>query len=359
MKLELLSKYRTHIMGAAMMWVMYFHTPAYGVNDAFGQFIHVIGFYGVDMFLMISGMGMYFSMRRSKGALDFYRRRAVRILPAYLIITVCWYLFYKTEVGAGDAVLAILGVNYYRGTLFGRPPYFDWFIPTLLVFYLLTPLYDRLFQKAQVKWKLTLLASVISPVLCIIGYHTDRQVLYGTFTRIPIFLIGYCIGWFLYEKKEEQKGSWMVHIALLTAGMILGYYIQTRLNTYSTVMWGLNTYPAILVAPSLSVILAVLFRFAEQRLRIVGEILLMPFYVCGRYSLEIYLIHQRLLEMMCSEQLSALSTGIIGVTGYPLFYFFLGVVTVLLAAGLHELIAFVIRRCGKKGEKPTPDPDSV
>lgn len=357
MKLSLLSKYRTHIMGAAMMWIMWFHSPFYGKTEVF-HFIHNIGFYGVDIFLMVSGLGLYYSMRKSKGVGDFYRKRAVRILPAYLIITIAWYAFFKTDVAFSDKVLSILGINYFRGSIFSRPEYFDWFLPTLFVLYLITPWYDKLFRKVTAKWKLTLLVSMISPLLCIIGYAAHIQVLYGSFVRIPIFLIGYNIGYFLYEKKEEEKGSWMVHLALLFTGLVLGYYIQTYVKN-TTVFWGINAYPATLVAPAAGVFLAALFKVAEDKLRIVGKIILFPFEFCGNYSLEIYLIHQRLMEIMNADFAASLRGTLMGSLTGRWYYFLLGIVSILMAALLHELIAFVtnlIRKAagGKKAEKATP-----
>ncbi len=219
MKLTLISKYRTQIMGAAMMWIMWFHSPYTWKNQVF-HFIHDIGFFGVDVFLLVSGLGLYFSMRKSKSIGEFYKKRIIRILPAYLIVTICWYAFYKTDVSFSDKLLSILGVNYFRGTVTGRPEYFDWFLPTLFVLYLLTPLYDKLFQKASSKWKFTLLSMTISPLLCILFYHTGQQVLYGSTVRIAVFLVGYWIGWFLYEKKTEDKASWMVVVLRRYAGVL-------------------------------------------------------------------------------------------------------------------------------------------
>ena len=355
MTLSNISKYRTHIMGAAMMWIMWFHS-AFGGGGEVLHFIHNIGFYGVDIFLLVSGLGLYFSMRKSKSVGEFYKKRAVRILPAYLIVTVCWYAFYKTEVSFGDKLLSILGINYFRGTIYGRPEYFDWFLPTLFVLYLLTPLYDKLFQKAAVKWKFTLLSMMISPILCIIFYHTGQQVLYGSTVRIAVFLVGYWIGWFLYEKKEESKGSWMVHLPLLFCGIALVYYIQTYI-TNPTVFWGLNCYPALLAAPALCALLGLLFQCFDQYLKVVGKVLLFPFYVCGKYSLEIYLFHQRIMEIMNGDKLTAFRDSVfsalhIGVFS-PWYYFIISLVSILLAAVLHELIALVIGLITKK-KKPVP-----
>ncbi len=358
MKLSLLSQYRTHIMGAAMIWVMWFHSLFTGQQNGVMHFIHDIGFYGVDMFLMVSGMGLYFSMRKSKNILDFYKKRAVRILPAYLIVVLAWYLFFKTDVSTGDKILSILGINYFRGTVYSVPERFDWFIPTLLLFYLLVPLYDKLFQKATVKWKFTCLACLISPVLCIVIYHTHMHPLYGSVVRIPIFLIGYCIGWFLYEKKEEQKGSWMVFIPLLVVGLILGYYFRAYIiQALPTTNWGINAYPATLTAAGLSILVALFIKYSEKYLKIVGKIIAFPFYICGRYSLEIYLIHQRLMNIVNGESAAQLRNGIINKLGLGGYYFLIALATVALAALLHELIALITNLIKKAGNKKDPEKD--
>ena len=343
-------------MGAAMMWIMWFHSPYTWKNQVF-HFIHDIGFFGVDVFLLVSGLGLYFSMRKSKSIGEFYKKRIIRILPAYLIVTICWYAFYKTDVSFSDKLLSILGVNYFRGTVTGRPEYFDWFLPTLFVLYLLTPLYDKLFQKASSKWKFTLLSMTISPLLCIIFYHTGQQVLYGSTVRIAVFLVGYWIGWFLYEKKTEDKASWMVHLPLLFCGVTLAYCVQKFLKN-PTIFWGLNCYPALLVAPALCVLLGGLFYLADKYLKIVGKVLLFPFFVCGKYSLEIYLFHQRLMEIANGDKgapirnflatklhINAFSGG---------YYFLIAIVSIALAAALHELIALVIRLITKNGKKKQP-----
>lgn len=355
MKLTLISKYRTHIMGLAMMWIMWFHSPYTWKNEAF-HFIHNIGFYGVDMFLLVSGLGLYYSMRRSKSIGEFYKKRAIRILPAYLIVTICWYAFYKTEVSFGDKLLSILGVNYFRGNIHSnpRPEYFDWFLPTLFVLYLLTPFYDKLFQRASVKWKFTLLSMMISPILCIIFYHTGQKVLYGSTVRIAIFLVGYWIGWFLYEKKEENRAGWMVYLPLLFCGIALVYYIQTYIKN-PTVFNGLNCYPALLAAPALCVVVGLLFNLAEKYLRVVGKILMFPFYVCGKYSLEIYLFHQRLIDVMNNEKGVALRELLSSKLHIKVFsggyYFLIALASIVLAAALHELIALVTRWITKNGKK--------
>lgn len=383
MKLSYISKYRTQLMGFAMLWIMWFHSPFYGKGEVW-HFIHNIGFYGVDMFLMVSGLGLYFSMRKSKSIGEFYKKRAVRILPAYLLVAVCWYLFYKKEVTVGNVILSILGVNYFRGTIYNIREYFDWFLPTLMLFYLLTPLYDKLFQKAKVKWKFTLLCMTVSPLLCILSFHKfHNEVLYGSFVRIPVFLLGYWIGWFLYEKKEESKGSWMVYLAMLFTGAALAYYIQTYVTNH-TVFRGLNCYPALLAAPALCAVLSFIFYWFEKLLKmlgewiagkigkdsekntipvkvtgIIGKIALFLFWCCGRYSLEIYLFHQRIMDICNGDKgvkiRELLQTNYHIIPFSQEYYLLIAVVSIIAAAALHELIALVTRliKLRKKKEPET------
>lgn len=350
MKIGYISKYRTHIMGAAMIWVMFFHS-AFHSKISMIQFIHNIGFYGVDMFLLVSGLGLYFSMKKSKNIGQFYLKRVIRILPAYLIISISWYLFYKTDVSAGDAILSVIGINYWRGSIYGRPPYFDWFIPTLLVLYILTPLYFKLFEKVKCKWQFTALVSLISPILCIVFYHQGKQPLYGSIVRIPVFLIGFYLGYFIYEKKEDNKQNWMALLSFMALGLIAGYYIQTYVSN-PTIIWGINAYPATLVAPGLCSLIGLIGLKLEKNLKTVGTVLLFPLYVCGRYSLEIYLFHQRFLELFASPRFTCFYTFINANLGSKGYYWFCALASIAAAAALHELISFIIRLLTpKKGNK--------
>ena len=84
---RLLSLYRSELMGLAMLWVMLFH--AYELKfgllplDAF----KAAGFAGVDIFLLLSGMGLYVSLSRTHrgGAAVRLLRTPGRSHPAVLL----------------------------------------------------------------------------------------------------------------------------------------------------------------------------------------------------------------------------------------------------------------------------------
>ena len=66
-----LSAYRSELMGFAILWVVWFHSSMYVnffpvsfLNSGF-SFIKKIGYGGVDIFLLISGMGIYNSLEKN------------------------------------------------------------------------------------------------------------------------------------------------------------------------------------------------------------------------------------------------------------------------------------------------------
>ena len=77
----LVSKYRNAIMGIAALWVLFFHAwipvmPAStaGHFNLFGfieRYLKAIGYCGVDIFLLVSGLGLTFAIKKGS-LLRFY-----------------------------------------------------------------------------------------------------------------------------------------------------------------------------------------------------------------------------------------------------------------------------------------------
>ena len=79
-KYNILSKYRTELMGIAILWVMFFHLSI-DINNRILNLIKTIGYGGVDIFLMISGLGLYYAYKKNNNIKLFYKRRLLRLLP--------------------------------------------------------------------------------------------------------------------------------------------------------------------------------------------------------------------------------------------------------------------------------------
>lgn len=73
-----------------MLFVILFHValdrgdPFYGLRRC--------GNVGVDIFLFLSGVGLWFAWTKTPSVSHFYRRRLIRILPTWLICSTAFYL---------------------------------------------------------------------------------------------------------------------------------------------------------------------------------------------------------------------------------------------------------------------------
>ena len=62
--LSLLSSYRGALMGVAIIWVMLYHLGDIDVSVI--SVIFGVGYGGVDIFLFLSGFGLYFSLSKKE-----------------------------------------------------------------------------------------------------------------------------------------------------------------------------------------------------------------------------------------------------------------------------------------------------
>ena len=85
-----LSRYRSELMGLAMIFVMLFHVWLPKSNPMYG--LVRCGNVGVDMFLFLSGIGLWFSWTGNRSLPRFFRKRYIRIYPAWLIMACLFYI---------------------------------------------------------------------------------------------------------------------------------------------------------------------------------------------------------------------------------------------------------------------------
>ena len=91
--LKRFSTSRTQIMGVSMMLVVLFHSGFELSAVPILSLLKQWGDIGVDMFLLMSGMGIYHSLNKKPDTAAYIRNRFRRILPAHLIVCGCWFFF--------------------------------------------------------------------------------------------------------------------------------------------------------------------------------------------------------------------------------------------------------------------------
>ncbi len=291
--LKLLSDYRGAIMGFAALWIFIFHEwqPIFGGVGTLGWtegFIKRIGFVGVDIFLMLSGMGLTYAI--GKGSiLNFYYRRIRRIYLPFLAVGICYLLQNTWDVNTfwGN----ITGWNFYDKSMYS----FLWFVPAILTFYIIFPLYYKLFTSHKQPLFCLLGALAIWLLLSIQLRNTLRYDLYGFTNRIPIFLIGIWFGWRSQNQKTVfSMGTWVMLLLVFGLGLYLAYETN-YLGYYLLVPTGNCCLPNMLMAVSLPFLLAKGLDLLHGKwVRWIGVGLGKFLGFFGLFSLEFYCIQEAL-----------------------------------------------------------------
>lgn len=152
---DLLSKYRGVLMGVAILSIILFHYAQDCVQSEaeIGSFIRryykYIGSGGVDVFLLLSGFSLYYSMKGSPGRSlkDFYRRRFTRVLiPYFLVAGPKIFLADMLIEGKtfGYCVSDLFFITFFRE---GRAWF--WYIMMICICYLVFPYFYRLIDDSD------------------------------------------------------------------------------------------------------------------------------------------------------------------------------------------------------------------
>ena len=219
---DLINRYRGAIMGFAALWICFFHEWE-PVFDNFSLlfrlevFVKTIGFGGVDIFFFLSGMGLVYAMEKHD-VLTFYKRRLARVALPYFVTAVAMMLTGGWSISL--FLKNLLGWNFFTVSIYSLL----WFVPAILILYLLFPAYYALLKKAPGKCLFTLAAVLVWLALSVALKDTLRYDLYGFTNRIPVFVIGALAGWNSREKQLQLKRvHWAVCIAVFAVGLCLAY----------------------------------------------------------------------------------------------------------------------------------------
>lgn len=139
----LLSKYRTELMGVATIMIILCHASAtwttmpYLLKRLLG-----IGNLGVDLFLLVSGVGIAFSLSRISSLREikyWYKKRFLRIIVPYTMIMIPTLLYLKIRSNHSwmDLLLHYSTIDFWtnhRGA---------WYIAMILPLYVVSPFIFR------------------------------------------------------------------------------------------------------------------------------------------------------------------------------------------------------------------------
>lgn len=323
MKLSLLSKYRAQLMGVAILLVALFHCTVEHASEAF-DLICFSGDMGVDIFFLVSGVGMYYAYQKKPTWKEFYIKRLLRIIPAWSIVNLI-VLFSTHTISNMDWVeffKYMTGISFWLdGNL-----YF-WYVPAIFCFYLLTPFFMKFYKENKMKayfgigivWALMLGIVVIT-----------RKANYFIFLlRWPVYFVGVLLGEWSFKQVECKKKNIVVCGIVVTVFWALLEVLKLNLGR----PFMRYEYKYILYF-FLSISLCILLVYSMDKVRYEFPILKFM----GSITLEVYLLHEFLLRKI---------TGYIGYVPFDslgiIFNILVFIGTVIIAWMFHKILDRVLK----------------
>lgn len=286
----LVSKYRGAIMGFAALLILFNHEWIFLKDTSVFNaelFIKNIGFCGVDIFFLLSGLGLTYSIKKSSLPV-FYLKRLKRIILPFLFMAILRCVLEKWPME--QFWKNIFCVNFYTVSIYS----FLWFVPAIITFYLLFPLYYKIFSKASDKIIFTAAALALWLIISIYIRDTLRIDLFGFTNRIPVFVVGVLFGWITQNKKLVfTKLTW----AFIGLVFILGLYLAYMTNfqgMFLLVQVSNCCIPNLLISVSFPFLMAKFldllngFRYSKP----VGIAFTKFFSFYGLFSLELYCVQE-------------------------------------------------------------------
>ena len=301
-RLSDISKYRGAIFGLSILGIILFHffndvldwrrqDAVYRVAELY---YNLFGSIGVELFVFLSGVGLYFSLSKNPDIFSFYRRRFRRVLIPYLIWGVFYWFVRDILVTREGFVRFILDLSTLSFWLEGKRSV--WFIAFIIAVYAVFPLLFRILN-CSVKGKqhagaACLMLCVAWVAFCCLLSAAAPEFYQNTevaLSRVPIFVIG---TWYGKRIRNGEDFSLADHI-LAVAGLIpITVHLMSQYGIFGIDADVHNRFLACLFTIPLVFLLCGMMNLIhsakfEKALSFVGM-----------YSLELYITHVGIRELL-------------------------------------------------------------
>ena len=282
-----ISESRSILMGISTIMIVFFHCfslkfyqfiPNEFIAKLF-SFIRLNSNIGVDIFLFLSAVGLYFSLSKDYNIKSFYKKRIVRIIPAFLIVAIIYYIF--LNVGILSLLSNTTLISFY---LNGVRDF--WFFALIIPLYLVYPFLYKNINKYGIKSLLIELLIVIGLTFLIMyAFPSVYKNIEIALTRIPVFLIGVYFGKCINNKQEINSLYIVLSLILF---LIFNYLLfNFKISPYIFVRY----IDCIL---AISIIFMISYLYSNKKCKFLDKSLLFM----GTYSLEVYLIFEKLSKYL-------------------------------------------------------------
>lgn len=288
-----LSQNRSTIMGVATLMIVAFHLAQ--MSDLISNGMIAAAFQtlcsGVEIFIFVTGMGLFYSLNKNPNLKQFYKKRFINIYPIYLIVALPYCIWWSVVNQKGMLFFVNwLAPNYIIGNARDI-----WYIPFILVMYLIYPLaYKALFSKQFYKFRYAavIVISVIWYALMCWLYSLDNdyfnKIEIGLF-RFPVFLFACLIGELVFKKTNIGRKIYLFIIFPVVGIVVIHILFNGLFEMRMTDALASITYLSIL-----------LLIFNVLKLKNIRKIL--DFF--ANMSIELYLVHLLIFKVLSYYSIS-------------------------------------------------------
>lgn len=180
-------------------------------------YLRYIGYIGVDIFFFLSAYSL--ASNEIDNYLNFIFKRFKKIYLKFIIFGVIAFFFNKWSF------LKLLKIIFGIEFLTKGGGSFLWFIPAIMIIYILLPLYKKLDNKYRV---ITPIITIITYLILVITLSINKKTTLLIFiNRIPIILLGYYFSKLkIFEKLQKNNLLYYcVALCLTIFGLFFNYYL--------------------------------------------------------------------------------------------------------------------------------------
>ena len=279
LKIKEISCYRKELFGIAILSIIGLHYLE-GVSADFSHsyimyifskiYFGSIGSVGVDIFLFLSGYGIYYSLSHEQNIFSFYEKRVKRVVLPYFIFGILFWVLediIMLRVSVGEFLLDFSTISFWTR---GNRMY--WYISLICLLYLISPFLYRHKNKIS----LVILVWILG---CVVLYFFNANY----FNKIEIALLrvpAFCFGLYFADLAEKNVviGKRMFYILLFA----IPVKIIVVITNFAFARFFNSLYAIILI------VLYVLFR---KKFLWENMFTLKFLSYIGHFTLELYLFH--------------------------------------------------------------------
>lgn len=270
--LHMLTEYRTQLMGICAIGVILCHAamPINGVVlPSLVKLLFSFGNQGVDVFFLLSGISMYYSLQKNPPLGQWYWKRFLAIGVSYLFLAIPFYIWYVADAGG-----TVLDFFCHLSTIgFWLVNFGAWYLAVLIPLYVVTPFVGRLTNRSKHPMAVSAAVVVSIFLVCLVGTFCTTGLVrnvFARFLRAPAFFVGYGIGKAVQEKKTV---TWW-----LCPGFVVFFLFLICLPNNGGFAYNVLYIPIVMI-------LCVGMQFISAHMRWLDKV----FCWCGERSLELYL----------------------------------------------------------------------